>query len=190
LFLVGLESYYPGAILENYVCYEGKKHNAECRKPCHECASYGIERRKTNRRRNGISLKLWERREGFDRRQNHLNTRSLYHWIFRRGASHLRNSYYTLVLLLIVFNLLNLADYFFTVKALSAGFIEGNPIMDKLFSVGPAAAVIFKVSLAVTITAIVWVFRKYRVVLEVSILFILLYMCLIAYHIYGAIRYY
>lgn len=176
--------------MEKYICYEGKKHNSECHQPCEDCESYGVDRRKVNRRKNGISFKLWERREGFDRRQSHLNTRSLYHKVFRRGAVHLRNSYYALILLLLVFNLLNLADYFFTVKALSAGFVEGNPIMEYLFNLGPAAAMAFKVSLALIITMVVWVFRKYRVVLEISILFILLYMCLIAYHIYGAIRYY
>lgn len=176
--------------MDNYLCYEGKDHHGGCSKPCTGCVSYGKDRRQGDRRRISVSLRLRERRKGFDRRKNPARKKSLYHRVFRRGAFHLNDNHGMLVLLLITFNILNVADFLFTLKALSAGFSEGNPIMDKMFAIGPFAAGIFKIGLTFFIAAIVWAFRTYRVILEISILFLLMYMLLIIYHIYGAIRFY
>jgi hypothetical protein len=142
------------------------------------------------RRAKSVCLKLWERRDGFDRRQKHLRHKSLYAKVFKRGAFHLRDNTPALVLLLILFNLFNIADFLFTLKALAAGHAEGNPVMDKLFTVGPAAAGLFKITIGLIITLFVWALRRYRLVLEASILILLMYMALIAYHIYGALMFY
>lgn len=177
--------------MDQYVCYKGKKSNNECEISCDRCENYGKERRNVDRRgRSGFSLKLYERRDGFDRRKKKLSRKNPYHVIFLQGAHHLRNSEFAVVGLLVLFNIFNIADYLFTLKALSSGFREGNPIMDAMFRISPIAAGAFKVFLTLLITAFVWYFKRYRVVLEISILFIIMYMSLIAYHIYGAIYYY
>lgn len=176
--------------MEKRVCYEGKIENKECGRRCDGCPSYGKDRRVLDRRKKTFSLRIKERREGFDRRQNHVARSGIYHKIFGRGALHLRNSEYMLILLLIAFNLLNILDFGFTLKALNAGFVEGNPVMDKFFSISPIAAGAFKFSLALFVTSIIWIYKRFRLVLEVSIAFLFVYMLLIAYHFYGAITYY
>jgi hypothetical protein len=173
------------------VCYKGKKTNTECLVSCEKCEHYGEDRRKIDRRRaSGFSLKFYERRDGFDRRRKKINRKNPYHLVFLQGAIHLKNSEYALVALLVLFNVFNVADYLFTLKALSSGFKEGNPIMDAMFSISPVAAAAFKILMTLILTAFVWFFKRYRAVLEISILFIVIYMALIAYHIYGAIMYY
>jgi hypothetical protein len=176
--------------VEKYVCYEGKDRRGGCKRHCEGCESFAIDRRKKDRRHNSVSFRVRERREGFDRRQNHITRKGFYHFVFRRGSLHLRHNQIALLILLIVFNLLSIADYMFTLKALNAGFAEGNPIMDAMFTVGPAVAACFKIGLTMFVAAMVWLFRRYRAILEISILFILMYMLLIIYHIYGAIRFY
>lgn len=176
--------------MDKYVCYEGKDITRGCNQPCEDCPSYGADRRVGDRRRRGFSLRLAERREGFDRRKNHAKKKGLYYRIFTYGAWHLRGNNPALITLLILFNALNIADYVFTLKALSVGFIEGNPIMEKMFVAGPVAAGAFKIVLASAITLIIWIFRRYRLVLEISILFLIVYTLLIAYHIYDAAVYY
>ncbi len=174
--------------MNRYVCYEGKDIAGECDKPCEGCPSYGVDRRVGDRRKKGLSFKLFERREGFDRRKNPQRN-GLYYRIFTHGALHLRSNYSALITLLLIFNALNIADYVFTLKALRIGFIEINPVMERMFMAGPIAAGVFKVTLAFIITSIIWIFRKYRLVLEASILFLIVYMLLIGYHIYGAAVY-
>jgi hypothetical protein len=177
--------------LNQFVCYQGKNSSTDCEVACENCDSYREERRKEDRRgRSGFSLKLLERRDGFDRRKKEINRKNPYQLIFTQGAHRLRNSEYALVWLLVLFNLFNIADYLFTLKALASGFREGNPVMDMLFSISPLAAAAFKILLTLLITTFVWLFKRYRIVLEICILFIIMYMMLIAYHIYGAILYY
>ncbi|HZD59215.1 MAG TPA: DUF5658 family protein [Anaerolineae bacterium] len=177
--------------MDNYVCYIGKVNDKDCDIACKDCANYGKDRRVAERRQRGVSFRLWERREGFDRRLNSEKNKGLYRRVFRRGAFYLRHNYRSLIVLLLLFNLFNAADYIFTLRALAAGVAEeGNPLMDKLFDMGPAAAFIFKVAVGLFITSIVWLLKRYRLVLEVSILILLMYMLLISYHIYGMVRYY
>lgn len=176
--------------MDRYICYMGKDSDEDCDTACKDCDSYGIDRRLGDRRERCLSFKLWERREGFDRRQNRKANKGLYNRIFRHGALHLRNNYTALIILLIIFNLFNVADYMFTLKALAAGYSESNPVMDKLFSMGSTPAGIFKITIGLLVTSIIWFLKRYRLVLEASILILLMYMLLISYHIYGAIRYY
>lgn len=178
-----------GFVLDERVCYVGKDLNNGCDMPCEGCSNFGSDRRGTSRREKTVSLKLWERRDGFDRRRNHTG-RGLYARIFGKGAFHLRDNLYAVVLLLILFNIFNIADFFFTLKALAAGHSEGNPVMDRLFTMGPAAAGSFKVLVGLVITGFIWFLRRYRLVLEAGIFILLLYMALMGYHIYGAIRFY
>ncbi|MBE0446996.1 MAG: hypothetical protein IBX64_02650 [Actinobacteria bacterium] len=176
--------------MDRYICYIGKDNDRDCDIPCEDCANYGKERRLAERRKTNISFRLWEKREGFDRRQNREKNNGLYNKLFRRGAFHLRHNYSALIVLLVLFNLFNIADYLFTLKALAAGYTEGNPVMDRLFDMGPVVALTFKIATGLFITTIVWLLKRYRLVLEASILILLMYMLLISYHIYGVIRYY
>lgn len=176
--------------MDRKVCYAGKNNNDDCGIQCEACAQYGFDRRVSERRGNSLSFKLWEKRKGFDRRQNSLRDKGLYHRIFMRGAFHLKDNFPALIALLIVFNFFNMTDYLFTLKALDAGYAEGNPVMDRLFSIGPVAAFAFKVAVGFFITSIIWLLKKYRLVLELSILILIVYMLLILYHIYGAVRFY
>jgi hypothetical protein len=175
--------------LDEHVCYDGKDLQKGCEIPCEDCSSFGPNRRSSSRRERTVSLKLWERRDGFDRRHNHARW-GLYSQVFGKGAFHLRENLYALIILLILFNLFNIADFIFTLKALAAGHSEGNPVMNRLFAEGPATAGSFKVAVGLIITGFIWFLRRYRLVLEAGILILLMYMALIAYHIYGAVRFY
>lgn len=175
--------------MDKHVCYVGKDPESGCEMPCEGCSNFGPNRRISSRRERTISLKLWERRDGFDRRRSH-SGRGLYSRVFGKGAFHLRENLYAVILLLIMFNLFNIADFVFTMKALAAGHSEGNPVMDRLFTTGPAVAGVFKIAVGLIITAFIWFLRKYRLVLEAGIFILLLYMALIMYHIYGALLFY
>lgn len=176
--------------MDGNVCYEGKDHEGGCEKPCEGCPSYGIDRRVGDRRKKSPVLKLIERRKGFDRRRNHLKNRSAYSKLFSSSVLYLKDRYHALIILLIVFNLLNVADFVFTLKALAAGFAEANPIMNNLFMANPQIAGVFKITTILFVSLLIWFFRKYRLVLEVSVVFLVIYMALISYHIYNAIMYY
>ena len=112
------------------------------------------DRRGGERRSGRISLRLHERRTGFDRR----SPASLVGWY--RDRPHIVGA----VLVAVV--LLNIADLVLTIRALGRGATEANPVMAALFELGPVTAGAFKVLVGLTFALIVWRLRRYRRVLE------------------------
>ena len=131
-----------------------------------------MERRSQERRSSGASLHWPERRSGFDRRASC--------WV-----TALRDSSAAVVALLALLNLLNVLDWRFTMLGLERGAIEANPFMDAFFGIDSFSAGLFKVAVMLTISLIVWRTRRYRRILEFTVLATVAYAGVILYHIVG-----
>ena len=92
---------------------------------------------------------------------------------------------WTLAVLLIVVNCLNLADFALTLRALSLGSTEVNPVMRTLFVSSPLLAGLVKVALIIVATLLVWRFRKYRRTLIAAIIMVAVFAAVFFYHMYG-----
>jgi hypothetical protein len=75
----------------------------------------------------------------------------------------------TILLVLALFTLLNLADLVLTYRALILGAAEVNPVMAWLFDIHPVMAGIVKMAVGMLVAEMVWLFRRYRRALELSI---------------------
>lgn len=131
-------------------------------------------------RRSGKSTVYFpERRYGFERRRPPEGTwRARYHaWL-----EQYRHDHDTIAVALLVFVLLNLVDLLLTVRALSMGAIEGNPIMAHLFAVDPTLAAVFKVVVGSGIALAVWSARRYRRILETSLVMVAVMTAVLLYH--------
>jgi hypothetical protein len=129
---------------------------------------------------------VWrERRSGFDRR-----SRSASRWgaAWDEALIYLRDNPLALVAMLALANLLSLLDLMFTLRALDHGAVEANPVMRALLEGHPAAAVIVKVCLVAGVSVVVFLLRRYRLMLKVAILALVLFAVIVMYHFYGAIR--
>jgi len=131
-----------------------------------------MERRERNRRARRTGFHWPERRTGFDRRSD-------------CTVRLLRESSALLIALLALLNLLNVLDWRFTAIGLERGAIEANPIMAAFFGVDTLAAGLFKVSWMFAISVIIWHARRYRRVLEFTVVAAVMYFALVLYHIVG-----
>jgi hypothetical protein len=132
-----------------------------------------LERRATDRRVNRRSLYYPERRTGFDRRARSALT------------SALRDQPVALISILVVINMLSVADWLLTLRVLEAGAGEGNPVLAAMLASNPAGAFLFKLAATLGVTIALWSWRKYRAVLVTAIGALLLYAALMAYHAWG-----
>lgn len=141
------------------------------------------DRRRADRRRSRVSFVRRERRSGFDRRASLSGGAVVagYDGLLRS----LRDSPASLRVLLITANILNLADFVFTLNALSLGAGEANPVMRTLFDMDPMYAGIFKVLAIFAVTLLVWRLRCFRSALQVSILIVGVFAAIFFYHIVG-----
>lgn len=125
-----------------------------------------------------------ERRHGFERRRPPRGTwSSRYHtWLdrYRRDRD-------TIAAVILVFVLLNLVDLLLTVQALSMGAIEGNPVMAYLFAVDPTLAALFKIVVGAGIALTLWSARRYRRILETSLVMVAVMTAVLFYHGYNAL---
>jgi hypothetical protein len=78
---------------------------------------------------------------------------------------------------------LNLADFLLTVRALDRGATEVNPVMAALFDVDPAVAGAVKLLLGVGVVIVVWQMRRYRRILEVSVVALVGFSALVGYQL-------
>jgi len=131
-----------------------------------------MEQRADQRRQRTISLRWPERRTGFDRRED-------------VTVEVLRDNPTVLLFALTILNLLSILDWRLTVLELSMGATEANPIMAAFFAFDPTTAGLFKVALMLTVSLIIWRGRRYRRVLEMAVLAMMVYTALIVYHIAG-----
>jgi hypothetical protein len=86
-----------------------------------------------------------------------------------------------------VFVLLNVADLLLTLQALSMGAVEVNPVMAWLFATDPAVAAMFKLAVGFGIALVVWTARRYRRILETSLLLVAIMSLLLVYHGYNVL---
>jgi hypothetical protein len=136
------------------------------------------DRRETDRREQ-YRLTYPERRMGFDRRVPRNSFVARYEEVLLRYREH-RSA---VLLVLAVFNALNFADLVITYRALIGGAVEANPFMDRLFQIHPVWAGIAKVSVAMMVSELVWLFRRHRAALALSIYVTIGMTVLLFYHL-------
>lgn len=136
-------------------------------------------RNRPDRRTRRVSFHYPERRSGFDRRGTAAPTAS----IPTRLLSAYRDSPVAIAVAVLAFVALSAADLLLTLRALEAGATEANPVMAALFEQGPLAAGAFKMTLAVGVAVVMWAGRRYRRVLELSLLATALMGAVLVYHL-------
>ena len=137
----------------------------------------GSDRRGRDRRVRTVSLRYSERRTGFDRRATrHQSALTSY----RREPGAI-----AAVLGLIL--ALNATDLVLTVRALGRGTGEANPLMAWLFEQHMGLAATFKLAVGLAVTAAIWRLRRYRRVLELSIVLAALFGLVHSYHMIGTL---
>lgn len=128
---------------------------------------------KIDRRKKKLYFSLQERRSGFERRLGEQT-------ILDHVAGFFLNTQ-AFIGLLILINLLNLADYFLTMKLLFIDGVEANPLMAMLFSLNPLFALLVKVFFVAVVCLMFWRYRKFRLVLLSAVFAFVLFVLLIIY---------
>lgn len=88
-----------------------------------------------------------------------------------------------LLLVLAIIVTANLADLVLTQRALAFGAVEVNPLMASLFDSNPVFAAVFKLEIGLGIAVLIWALRRYRAMLEFSLVLAGAFGVLIAYHL-------
>ncbi len=138
----------------------------------------GSDRGGGERRVRTVSLRYPEQLTGFDRRATSRYQSALTAYRREPGAI-------AAVLGLIL--ALNAADLILTVRALGRGTGEANPLMAWLFDQHTVLAAIFKLAVGLAVTAVIWRLRRYRRVLELSIVLPALFGLVLSYHLVGTL---
>lgn len=89
--------------------------------------------------------------------------------VYNRMLAAYRHKPRFLALVLVTVALLNVADLALTLQALEAGASEVNPIMASLIDWDPLVASVFKAAIVLSVVSVIWVMRRYRQVLEASL---------------------
>ncbi len=142
-----------------------------------------LERRSDDRRGRN-AFRLTERRTGFDRRR--MTAEGLL-GAWDRLIHTYRGADLALIGVLVGANILNVLDFAMTVRALGAGATEANPILAELFAWNVWGAGAFKLSAVLGVSGLVWLMRRYRRILEVSIVMLLIFSAVAAYQFAGAL---
>ncbi|HKZ28053.1 MAG TPA: DUF5658 family protein, partial [Acidimicrobiia bacterium] len=106
---------------------------------------------------------------------------------YHRVLDEYRHDPDTIAAALLVFVVLNIADLLLTVRALSLGAVEGNPVMALLFEIDPAMAAMFKLVVGAGIALAIWSARRYRRMLEASLMLVAVMTLVLVYHGYNAL---
>ncbi len=137
-----------------------------------------------DRRIRRLCLHYPERRRGFERRRSSTGLLRKAQWRlldrYRRGSR-------SLIVVLAAVLALSIADLLLTLRALDLGASEANPIMARLIGIDPVLAGVFKLSTAVLVVSAIWALRRYRRVLEMSLLIAGGLALLLVYHLVGAL---
>lgn len=137
------------------------------------------------RRRIRGSLVIRERRSGFDRR---VRRRSRLAMELDATLIHLRDHPSTLMLLLILGNLLSLADLALTQVSLGLNAVEANPFMRHLLVDHSVYAAMVKVGVIVALSLVIWAFRRRRRIVGLAIYLAAFYCVIVAYELAGVVR--
>jgi hypothetical protein len=138
------------------------------------------ERREADRRQRH-RLAYPEKRTGFDRRLP--ESGGLYARYVRMLHAYRENPR-TLLLVLVIYNVLNLADLVLTYRSLLLGAVEVNPVMKALFDIHPIWAGIVKMSIGMIVSEAIWAFRRHRSALVLSIALTIGMALLFCYHLF------
>ena len=76
----------------------------------------------------------------------------------------------------------NYVDYLLTFRVLLAGGVELNPIMARLFEIGPTVAASVKLGIVGVAVLVLLMLRRYRRTLEASLVMLAVYTALMFYH--------
>lgn len=138
----------------------------------------GDQRRGGDRRVKHLSFRFPDRRLGFARRQigGH-PARTAYNRMLAAYRSYPR----FLARVLVTVALLNIVDLALTLRAVALGALELNPIMAALIGTDVLLAVVFKVTIGLGVVAAMWALRRYRRVLEASLVLLGGYTVLVSY---------
>jgi hypothetical protein len=129
------------------------------------------ERRATERRTARARLRYPERRTGFDRRIPH----SAITWY--------RDHPEVIAAALIGVVVLNVSDLLLTLRALDRAATEANPLLAVLFDYNPAVAGAFKLLAGLGVVLVIWRMRRYRRILELSLVALALFGVVLAYQL-------
>lgn len=130
--------------------------------------------RGTDRRARRAAFRYPERRTGFDRRSP------------GGVIASYRDHPGILAAVLTAVVILNLMDLLLTLRALERGATEANPIMSALFELDNTLAGSFKMLVAVGVVLVIWRMRRYRRILQVSLLALVGFSTLIVYQLVAA----
>lgn len=129
------------------------------------------ERRASERRTSRAMFRVPDRRTGFDRRASG----GVITWY--------RDHPGAIVATLVGVMVLNLSDLLLTLRALERGAREANPVMAALFNIGPAVAGTAKLLIGLGVVFIIWRMRRYRRILEVSLVALAGFAAVLAYQL-------
>jgi hypothetical protein len=140
-------------------------------------------RRDADRRSTAATFRYPERRTGFDRRAKH-EPGSLGHR-YSSLVRSLAEGGTALLVVLVLFNILNVVDALMTAAILEAGGSEANPVMARLYGAGVWQAVGFKVAIGAAMTATIWSLRRYRRIVEIALVILAVFIAVVLYEIVG-----
>ncbi len=126
-----------------------------------------------------------ERRSGFDRRGRGRS------WLaagLDTTLVGLRDRPATLAALLVLGNLMNLADLALTRVALNLGATEANPFMRDVLAAHPACVPMVKIGVVVALSLVIWRFRRRRRIVGLALYLAAFYCLVVAYELVGVGR--
>lgn len=129
------------------------------------------ERRLIDRRAVRVFFRYPERRTGFDRRSP------------GRLVTWYRDHPAVIGATLTAIMVLNVADLLITLWALENGAREANPVMAALLTRGPVLAGTIKLAVGLGVVAVIWMMRRYRRILEVSLIAVAGFGLLLTYQV-------
>ena len=91
-----------------------------------------------------------------------------------------------LLAVLVAINVLSALDYMLTRTEMSYGLAtEGNPVLASLFEQGPGLAWLFKTTVVLAVSVVIWRERHRRAIIAVAVGALCVYALVIAYHLSG-----
>ena len=137
------------------------------------------------RRRVTPFFVVGERRSGFARRGRR---RSRLASELDTTLVYLRDHPATLAALLVLGNMLSLADLALTQVCLRLGAAEANPFMRPLLAGHPAYTPMVKIGVVMALSLVIYRFRRRRRIVGLAVYLVAFYCCLVAYELVGVGR--
>ena len=130
-------------------------------------------------RRRGTRFVFRERRSGFERRGRRRSRAAA----LDTSLIYLRDNPVAVAVLLLLGNVLSLADLALTRVSLVLGASEANPFMRPFVVAHPALAGVLKVGLVVALSLMIWRQRRRRRGLELAVFLAIFYGVLVIYEL-------